>query len=182
MGFLPPKGNALLKVSSDSPTCLSDKNSLKTKISMVHWWKDDTGNKTVVLKEKFVPMPFCPLQISHGLARDGIQASAVAGLRLTVWVIKQRLIHGKIYNKSTYWFSSISEKGPLCSEVPRLRPFFLPSTEIAQMKMHREHWWNATWGKMCPSVTMSTKIPRRTGPGSKPSYRLGQQEFKVTYI
>jgi hypothetical protein len=35
------------------------------------------------LGEKPVPVPLCPLQISHGLTRDRTLASAVRGRRLT---------------------------------------------------------------------------------------------------
>jgi hypothetical protein len=43
--------------------------------------------KTEVLAEKPVPVPFCPPQIPHGLARDRTQASAVRGRRLTAWAM-----------------------------------------------------------------------------------------------
>jgi hypothetical protein len=37
--------------------------------------------KTEVLREKPVTVPFCPPQIPHGLTRDGTRASAVRGQR-----------------------------------------------------------------------------------------------------
>jgi hypothetical protein len=43
--------------------------------------------KTEVLGEKPVPVPLCPPQIPHGLARDRTRASAVEGLRLTAWAM-----------------------------------------------------------------------------------------------
>jgi hypothetical protein len=39
--------------------------------------------KTEVLGEKPVPVPLCPPQIPHGLARDQTWASAVGGRWLT---------------------------------------------------------------------------------------------------
>jgi hypothetical protein len=43
--------------------------------------------KTPVLGEKPVPVPLCPPQIPHGLARDRTRASAVGGRRLTAWTM-----------------------------------------------------------------------------------------------
>jgi hypothetical protein len=51
-----------------------DKSSMK--MNIWHRWNDDRG-RTALLEEKPVPMPFCPPQISHGLARDRNLVSAV---------------------------------------------------------------------------------------------------------
>ena len=47
----------------------------------------DRQGKTEVLGEKPVPVPLCPPQIPHGLARDRTGASAVRGRRLTAWAM-----------------------------------------------------------------------------------------------
>jgi hypothetical protein len=43
--------------------------------------------KTEVLGEKPVPVPLCPPQIPHLLARDRTRESAVGGRRLTAWAM-----------------------------------------------------------------------------------------------
>lgn len=138
--------------------------SIWKKISMGHKWSDDTGNKTEILGEKPVPLPYCPPQIPQGLARDKIQASAVTGWRLTAWVRKQHLSHKK---KTVKLFidSALLPKEPL--DVVRS----LMLTEIVQMSMHIEQWWNDTWRKICPNGTLPTTNPIRTGPGSDPGRR-----------
>jgi hypothetical protein len=49
--------------------------------TMEWYWQ----GKTEELGEKPVPVPLCPSQISHGLTRARIRASAVRGRRLTTW-------------------------------------------------------------------------------------------------
>jgi hypothetical protein len=47
--------------------------------------------KTEVLGEKPVPVPLCPPQIPHRLARDLTRAFAVGGRRLTAWAMARPL-------------------------------------------------------------------------------------------
>jgi hypothetical protein len=69
----------LFDVSQISPACPSDNSSINLKMGMERWRKTEEpkNGKTELLGEKPFPVPFCPPQISQGLAWDRKRASAV---------------------------------------------------------------------------------------------------------
>ena len=63
---------ALCEGSQASSACPSDKNTVKTKMSL-----EILTGKTEVLGEKSVPVPLCPYKISGGLTWDRSRVPAV---------------------------------------------------------------------------------------------------------
>ena len=73
------------------------------KMSKKHWWNDTDKGKQKHSEDNPVPVPLCPQQISHRLARDQTRTSAVTGekripriQRLNVCLIKLPPLEGPV--------------------------------------------------------------------------------------
>jgi hypothetical protein len=60
--------------------CLPGQSDAWMMVSVERWWSDiDRGKKSKVQRQKPVPMPLCPPQVSHGRTWDRTRASAMTG-------------------------------------------------------------------------------------------------------
>jgi hypothetical protein len=71
-------------------------------------WNDILTGETEELREKPVPVPLCPPQISHGLTQARTRASAVRGRWLTTWAMAWPKCHLHLYN------TVVIRTGPVC--------------------------------------------------------------------
>jgi len=97
--------------------------------------------KTEVLGEKFVPLPLCPPQISHGLAHDRTGSSAGRHQRLASWAMETGVIfiyvyiHIYVYMIYVYIHIHISSQFLLC--IRYISPFLIFAAKAPKIDVKR---------------------------------------------
>jgi hypothetical protein len=74
---------------------------------MEQWRNDTDTGKTKYMEENLVPGPLCPQKITHGLAQERTQASAVIGRQLTAHHESPGLIPNKSMWDLCGWSSTV---------------------------------------------------------------------------